>query len=250
MSGETARWVRRQMDYVEANLDQFPSYRFYRGIVGPEALREREKFQFKGNLVGNSAEPLTAARDRGHLNVTFHHNWYFNVDQRMPRMRFGNAHVFNLLADSSAGRGLMALSREGVVATSGAAVRVDQAWFTGLQVPASIQVGTEAVGTVLVRNSINYDAVTGVAARYDTLQAAPGVVFAWNQPDARTGIAGWPAADPEVLPAGYTAPGRSLANYLDPAEDLRTHLAWVGVVVPADAAEAELWRARWVSIGP
>src|SRR5262249_46783656 len=36
--------------------------------------------------------------DTGHLNVTFHHVWWAdNVDQRMPRVRFGKVHVFNSL---------------------------------------------------------------------------------------------------------------------------------------------------------
>jgi pectate lyase len=250
MSGESARWVQRQMDYVEANADLFPNYRFYRNLVGPAILREREKFQLKANLIGNSAEPQTAARDRGHLNVTSHHNWYFNVDQRMPRMRFGNAHVFNLLADSAAGRDLPALGLEGVVATSGAVVRMDNVWFTGVRTPVSIQVGVEAVGTVQVRNSINHDPTTGLGQRFEILRAAPGATFAWNLPDPQSGINGWPASDPEAMPAGYTPPGSTLSAYLDAPEDMSTRLAWVGVITPADAAEAQLWRARWQSIGP
>jgi pectate lyase len=47
------------------------------------------------NLVG-SADNLTA--DEGKLNVTYHHIWWANnVDQRMPRVRYGKIHVFNSL---------------------------------------------------------------------------------------------------------------------------------------------------------
>jgi pectate lyase len=36
--------------------------------------------------------------DATHLNTTFHHVWWAdNVDQRMPRTRFGDIHVFNNL---------------------------------------------------------------------------------------------------------------------------------------------------------
>lgn len=250
LSGETARWVQRQMDYLEANQALFPHYRLAREFAGPAALRQREMFQFKGNLVGNSTEPLTAARDRGHLNVTFHHNWYSRVDQRMPRMRFGNAHVFNLLADSSAGRDVLALSRLGVAATSGAAVRIENAWFSDVRTPALINVGLEPPGMILVRNSINYDSVADVRSRFETLLTGLGGAFAWNLPAASTGIEGWPAADPELMPVGYTPSGTSLASYLDSAEDLPAQLAWMGVLVPADAAEAQLWRARWQRTGP
>jgi pectate lyase len=45
-------------------------------------------------LIGNRDD--TGATDRGKLNVTLHHNWYGNlVNQRMPRARYGNIHIFN-----------------------------------------------------------------------------------------------------------------------------------------------------------
>lgn len=46
------------------------------------------------NLVGHSdAYPEL---DRGKLRVTFHHNWYTaHAHQRMPRVRYGQVHVFN-----------------------------------------------------------------------------------------------------------------------------------------------------------
>jgi pectate lyase len=51
------------------------------------------------NLVGSGDNVTT---DRGKLRVTFHHNWWAqNVDQRMPRTRFGNIHVFNNLYTAS-----------------------------------------------------------------------------------------------------------------------------------------------------
>jgi len=46
------------------------------------------------NLIGHSEN--TADTDRGRLKVTYHHNhWGENVEQRMPRIRFGDVHVFN-----------------------------------------------------------------------------------------------------------------------------------------------------------
>lgn len=51
------------------------------------------------NLIGSGDNVTT---DRGKLRVTFHHNWWAqNVNQRMPRTRFGDIHVFNNLYTSS-----------------------------------------------------------------------------------------------------------------------------------------------------
>jgi len=46
------------------------------------------------NLIGHADS--NGPEDTGHLNVTFHHVWWAdNVDQRMPRVRFGKVHLFN-----------------------------------------------------------------------------------------------------------------------------------------------------------
>ncbi len=44
------------------------------------------------SLVGHDDAHVS---DRGKLRVTYHHNWFDGVDQRMPRVRYGEVHVFN-----------------------------------------------------------------------------------------------------------------------------------------------------------
>ena len=51
--------------------------------------------QKKVSLIGHSSSPSAAAVDRGRLNVTLHHNWYENIEDRTPRARFGNIHAYN-----------------------------------------------------------------------------------------------------------------------------------------------------------
>ncbi|MFO1449474.1 MAG: hypothetical protein U1F61_15070 [Opitutaceae bacterium] len=238
VSGETVRWVRRQLDYLEANRTAFPYYNSLRATTTAAELLRRETFQKKSNLVGNSADTSTAAFDTGHLNVTFHHNGYVNVDQRMPRMRFGNAHVFNLLADSRAGRGVSGLSLMGVAATSNAAVRVEHSRFLDVRTPITITAGTEPVGRVLVLNSANVDTVTGADSGFDPARLTSAAAFRWNTPAAATGMTGWPVADSSVMPGGYLPPGRAMSDYLDTSDALAANLARVGVIVPADEIEA------------
>jgi pectate lyase len=51
------------------------------------------------NLIGSGDNVTT---DIGKLNVTWHHDWWAdNVNQRMPRTRFGQIHVFNSLYSSA-----------------------------------------------------------------------------------------------------------------------------------------------------
>lgn len=48
---------------------------------------------FKVSLVGHSDS--NGAEDTGHLHVTYHHNWFYNVNSRLPSLRFGTGHVYN-----------------------------------------------------------------------------------------------------------------------------------------------------------
>lgn len=77
----------------------------------------------KVTLVGASDGEST---DRGHLRVTYHHNWFQNTVQRHPRVRFGQVHLFNNYFDvtaSAIGIGIEAqiVSEENFIRSAGAA---------------------------------------------------------------------------------------------------------------------------------
>lgn len=48
---------------------------------------------YKVSLVGHSDS--NGSEDTGHLHVTYHHNWFYNVNSRLPSIRFGSAHIYN-----------------------------------------------------------------------------------------------------------------------------------------------------------
>jgi pectate lyase len=73
--------------------------------VSWNVFRAQKKCSLVGHSDGNAAE------DTGHLNVTYHHNHFVDVDERMPRMRFGNAHVFNTYCENLGGNGIQSTAK-------------------------------------------------------------------------------------------------------------------------------------------
>ena len=56
----------------------------------------------KGNLLGGSdVANLVPGYGPGQIDVTFHDNYYQNMIQRMPRVRFGRVHVYNNVFDAN-----------------------------------------------------------------------------------------------------------------------------------------------------
>ena|GEM_PF-895213 len=91
------------------------------------------------NLVGGSDS--NGSEDTGHLNVTWHHNWWAtNVRERMPRVRFGKNHVFNNLYTSSG-------DQSGVAAGVNCNVRLENNVFVGLANP--IDLGNSNAASIL-----------------------------------------------------------------------------------------------------
>jgi pectate lyase len=77
-----------EANYVTIAYNKFRYTAAWRPLPGETATNHRFS-----NLVGSSN---TTEADRGKLKVTFHHNWWAEgVIERMPRVRFGDVHVFN-----------------------------------------------------------------------------------------------------------------------------------------------------------
>ena len=95
-------------------------------------------------LVGASDSQGT--KDRGHLRITYHHNWWATgVKERMPRVRFGHVHVYNnYYSDLVAGDGSYCI---GVGVESN--IRVENNYFNSVPNPwADYYTGNGAAGSI------------------------------------------------------------------------------------------------------
>nr|MDT0661208.1 RICIN domain-containing protein [Micromonospora sp. DSM 115978] len=96
----------------------------------------------KSMLLGHS-DSHTA--DRGHLRVTYHHNWFDGSGTRHPRVRFGNpVHVFNNYYYNN---------EYGVASTMGAGVLVEGNYFENVDEPTLVGYASSDDGAVVQRNN-------------------------------------------------------------------------------------------------
>jgi len=145
-------FVQRQFDDLEANRASNVMYNVLRGLFTPQQIVDIALPQKKGHLIGsNNLEGLTT------YTVTLHHNLYKDLQDRMPRLRGGDVHAYNLYVDSSNARIVKAM-RDGIVAANPTlAAPLSSTYSFGITSQASIS--TEG-GAVEVRDSVFFGVLT------------------------------------------------------------------------------------------
>ncbi|MFI6736483.1 RICIN domain-containing protein [Nonomuraea sp. NPDC050451] len=117
--------IKRASDYVTVSWNKFFNH---------------DKTMLLGHSDDNGGE------DRGHLRVTYHHNWFDGTNQRHPRVRFGNpVHVYNNYYGS--------VGSYGVASTEGAGVLVEGNYFENTEDPFHLGEGDSGPGTLVARNN-------------------------------------------------------------------------------------------------
>jgi pectate lyase len=126
----------------------------------------------KTMLLGHSDD--NGAQDRGHLRVSYHHNFFDGSGTRHPRTRFGNpVHVYNNYYRDN---------EYGVASTEGSGVLVEGNYFENVEEPTLVGYADSAPGTVVQRSNTFVGSGTPQAAgsvaaipyRY-TLEASSGI---------------------------------------------------------------------------
>ncbi|HKQ75856.1 MAG TPA: pectinesterase family protein [Blastocatellia bacterium] len=135
--------------------------------------------QDKTSLVGN--DDNAGATDTGRLNVTYHHNAFTVVRQRTPRMRFGNAHVYNIFVDDTLSAPFPG-TQTAVNSTINAAVLVENSEFLEVRTPLAFSGG----GRITQRGS--QWTVAGVITPFDPARLNPvdPNALVWNPPASFT----------------------------------------------------------------
>jgi pectate lyase len=97
----------------------------------------------KTMLIGHSD---SATDDTGYLKTTIHHNWFDGTEQRHPRVRFGEVHVFNNYFLNNA--------LYGVASTMEADVVMEGNFFEGVAYPSYVGYQESGPGDLVERNNV------------------------------------------------------------------------------------------------
>lgn len=150
-------FVRQQIDALEASSASHEMYHFLRTRgFSVEDIVEIEQGHDKTHLIGaNSLSAVNADH-----SVTFHHQWYQNPWDRLPRLRAGNVHNYNIYVDDEAGRQAKAMRDTRVAAMSPSdAAKLSSSGSYNFNVYLNGSISTED-GAILVEKSFYKDCLT------------------------------------------------------------------------------------------
>ncbi len=153
--------INDQSDYITISWTKF-------WYSGPRAGGH----QFS-NLIGSSDN---STGDAGHLRVTWHHDyWAENVDERMPRVRFGAVHIYNSLYAASGNSYCVGVGYYANILTEANV-------FVGVNDPIESQSHSNAESVVVSRDNL-YLGTSGEIADKGTNVFAPPYAYTLDKPN-------------------------------------------------------------------
>jgi len=154
-------------------------YKYLRAFLSQDQITQVASTVKKGHLIGAKAfDPEIAS-----LQVTLHHNYYQDLQDRMPRLRGGNVQVFNIFADNANARTIktwyeaavhdhpdlsakltdkgptyhFGITSNGTIATEDGVIEVDNSLYVGVLTPLRNNQTDPAnpadTGSIIARNT-------------------------------------------------------------------------------------------------
>jgi pectate lyase len=253
--GGPTSFVRQQITALEANPTGAPMYAFLRANgFGVDDIVDIARSQKKGHLIGAlELDPTNA-----NLTVTLHHDWYKNMQDRVPRLRAGNAHAYNLLVDDAEAR-TARLRRDAIVAAMApaAAAKLDGASPTyHFTVTLNGAISTEGGAVLLEKSKLSgvasrirnnqvdatMPAYTGKIEALDVITILDGVTFRGGSDDPGSPLAPVPAP---VVPFAWN--GFSQLPYASHTDDPDTLSDRLPGPTGAGAGKLDWDRPHWLT---
>ena len=151
------------MDDIYANPDKYPTYQHMK----EEGMTDEEIYMYaygqkKTHLFGQDDSATNAEG----IRVTLANNYYFNSMDRMPRLRYGNTHVYNCIMDAQELLNIKEaiensdiakkIVSNGAASTCGAQVLLENCFISGIQNALNSGNGSSPAGYINAVNSLYY----------------------------------------------------------------------------------------------
>ncbi|KAI8623775.1 polysaccharide lyase family 1 protein [Xylariaceae sp. FL1651] len=107
---------------------------------------------WKGSLVGHSDS--NGDEDTGHLHITYHHNYWNNVNSRLPSLRFGTGHIYSSCFENN--------PTSGINSRMGAQVLVEQSYFSSTKLAIVTDLDSDEDGYAVSKDNIFVDSTTEI----------------------------------------------------------------------------------------
>ncbi|WP_025676662.1 ricin B lectin [Paenibacillus massiliensis] len=207
-NGNSNSWVNQQIKELEASRSKYPMYNLLRSQgLSTKDIAAVAASQKKGHLVGANE----FASDNKDLQVTLHHNYYKDVQDRMPRLRGGNVHAYNIVMDNG-----NAWQAKKLITSKIDKALADKGFHFG--VTSNGAISTEG-GSVLVEKSVINDVsspvrnnqkdakksnYTGKIQVLDTIYTMNGVTFRGGSEDSKSPLSPVPASAIKFAWTGFS----------------------------------------------
>lgn len=141
------------IDHCELSADRTHGWEYWDGLL--DITRESNyitvswtKFRDShiATLVGGGIAGHES--DRGKLKITYHHNYFYNLSERAPDMKYGTLHMFNNYHLNNSGYS--------VAAQVGGTVRTDNNYFSNCSKPITTTINGAEPGYVSGANTNTY----------------------------------------------------------------------------------------------
>ncbi|MCR8635712.1 fibronectin type III domain-containing protein [Paenibacillus radicis (ex Xue et al. 2023)] len=201
-------WVTQQIHALEANKASYAMYKFLRDQgLSVEDIIAVAAGQKKQHLVGatefDSKNP--------NLQVTLHHNYYKDMQDRMPRLRGGNVHAYNIVMDSAnnwAAKKRINSTQEAAISAKGYHFGVTSNGAISTEGGAVLVENSEIVDVFYPMRNNQVDAAksqyTGKILAKDTIYSLDGVTFRGNSDTLNSPMTPVPATPLEFSWSGMT----------------------------------------------
>ncbi|MFO1476824.1 MAG: immunoglobulin domain-containing protein [Verrucomicrobiota bacterium] len=210
-------WVRQQISALESNRTSYAMYNFLRNNgFSVEDIVTICQGHDKTHLIG--ANSLTS--ENAAFKVTFHHDWFINPWDRLPRLRAGNVHNYNIYVDDTLGIAAKRLrdARAAAMSTQNRSTLNNTYSFNPF---LNGSISTEG-GAVLVEKSVYIDCLTplrnnqtdpsnptytGKILALDTIYQMDSTVVRGNSTDPGNPLGPFQAP---IIPFSWNLPGNQL----------------------------------------